>query len=1003
MSDARLDRLERVFQAAADLAPEERSGFLERECGDDVELRDRVEAMLRVLENDHSLPRPTFTETVATDRAGVEGPGTVIDRYKLLQKIGEGGFGVVYMAEQEQPVVRRVALKIIKLGMDTREVVARFEAERQALAMMDHANIARVLDGGATPGGRPYFVMELVRGVSITEYCDANKLATRERLALFIEVCHAVQHAHQKGIIHRDLKPSNVLVTLHDGKPIPKVIDFGVAKATHGRLTDKTLFTRYEQFIGTPAYMSPEQAEMSAIDIDTRTDIYALGVLLYELLTGTTPFDATTLFRAGFAEIQRVIRDEPPERPSLRVSTAAAATIASRGGRDGKELSRRIKGDLDWIVMKALEKERVRRYATANELAEDVNRHLQNEPVLAGRPGTIYRARKFLQRNQAAALSILLITLLLIGGIIGTSLGMFEAAQARDNALDAQRHAEAVTDFLVGTLSLTDPEVALRSDVSVRTLLDRAGDQVEAAFRDRPLAEARLRLTIGKAYASLAANGSAEGHLRRAIELFARHAAENRPVRYETLWALTHVLFQLERPDAMGVAQEARRVAHDHVRQVNPGLAESLDAFIEQVNHGAYSGDARAVEEASRLFRAGRDRSHREMKPDDPLWPLLADTWIAGGYTFWYGPAEAASQDWWAEAYEIQSRTLGPAHPDVANTLSQYVGVLNRAGRAAEAESRMREMIEALRGSFAKDSFQVAYAESMLGDNLVQQGKFEEAEPLLVRTHQIILELMGPTTVFVVDSYLRMLSLYDGWGRPDRAGPYRAEYATLLATLPYIGRYPMARHAFGPGTAEVGRCLDAIHEECGGISYAATEGTRVSDTLGADVDALVEVCAREFAVDDPLRNIVGRLLVGWSNALDPRKMANERRRIVDVAGEMLEPWRNVIPLDVADLLAMKADGAGPQGREIALEAFEVLRTVEVPDSWYTANARIRIARTLVKYGLSVEAEPILRRNHELVLKEWGADHPDAREARRWMVRLLRESGRVGEVGEWEWE
>ncbi len=328
-----------------------------------------------------------------------------IGRYKLLEKIGEGGCGVVYMAEQEEPIRRRVALKVIKPGMDTREVIARFEAERQALALMEHPNIARVFDGGATDAGRPYFVMELVRGLRITDYCDQKNLSTRQRLDLFMQVCQAVQHAHQKGIIHRDLKPSNILVTVNDGVPVPKVIDFGIAKATGPALTDKTFFTRFQQIIGTPAYMSPEQAEMTSVDIDTRSDIYSLGVLLYELLTGRTPFDTRELLRIGMEELLRTIREREPVRPSARLSTLAAeerTTVAQRRQTDPPRLINLIRGDLDWIVMKCLEKERARRYDTANELAADLKRHLNTEPVLARPPSVTYKFQKTVRRNRRA-------------------------------------------------------------------------------------------------------------------------------------------------------------------------------------------------------------------------------------------------------------------------------------------------------------------------------------------------------------------------------------------------------------------------------------------------------------------------------------------------------------------------------------------------------------------------------------------------------------------------
>ena len=363
-------------------APAEREAFVAEACAGDEALQREVQRLLAAHEEAGTYFEPPNSPEIEAELARLkpEEAGERIGPYKLLEQIGEGGFGTVWVAEQEQPVRRRVALKIIKLGMDTKEVIARFEQERQALAMMDHPNIAKVFDAGATQWGRPFFVMELVRGIKITDYCDQANLPTAERLALFIPVCHAVQHAHQKGIIHRDLKPSNILVTLHDGVPVPKVIDFGVAKATQQqRLTDLTVYTQFEQMIGTPLYMSPEQAEMSGLDIDTRSDIYSLGVLLYELLTGRTPFDPEALMRAGLDEIRRIIREQEPPKPSTALQTMAAdvrANVAQHRQADGAKLARLLRGDLDWIVMKALEKDRTRRYETANGLALDIQRSL---------------------------------------------------------------------------------------------------------------------------------------------------------------------------------------------------------------------------------------------------------------------------------------------------------------------------------------------------------------------------------------------------------------------------------------------------------------------------------------------------------------------------------------------------------------------------------------------------------------------------------------------------
>ena len=405
------DRAKLIFLAAIEEhAPEQWSAYLDEACEGDRALRRRVEGLLKAHQGqDALLDNPDVVLVGAIPLfEPTEQVGAIIGRYKLLERIGEGGMAVVYMAEQEQPMRRKVALKIIKLGMDTRQVIARFEAERQALAMMDHPNIAKVLDAGATETGRPYFVMELVIGISITECCDANNLSTKDRLGLFIQVCNAVQHAHQKGIIHRDIKPSNIMVTQRDGVPVPKVIDFGIAKATNQRLTEKTLFTRYAHIIGTPAYMSPEQAELSDLDIDTRSDIYSLGVLLYELLTGTTPFSEEELRKAGYIEMQRIIREQEPAKPSTKLTTLGKtlADVARRRGSTPDLLRKAVRGDLDWVVMKSLEKDRGRRYETAHALGEDIRRHLDHEPVQAASPSALYRLKKLARKYEALLAAI---------------------------------------------------------------------------------------------------------------------------------------------------------------------------------------------------------------------------------------------------------------------------------------------------------------------------------------------------------------------------------------------------------------------------------------------------------------------------------------------------------------------------------------------------------------------------------------------------------------------
>lgn len=436
-----------LFALLLEKPASERASFLNGVCAGDAQLRARLESLLAA----HDAPASALlvdeaarsTLAVKLTAAGVdERVGEKIGRYKLLEKVGEGGCGVVYVAEQAEPVHRRVALKVIKLGMDTKAVVARFEAERQALAMMDHPNIARVLDAGATETGRPFFVMELVRGIRITDYCDQNKLSTRDRLDLFIKVCQAIQHAHQKGIIHRDIKPSNILVTLHDGVPIPKVIDFGIAKATEGRLTDATVYTQLHQFIGTPAYMSPEQAEMSGLDIDTRSDIYALGVLLYELLTGKTPFDAQELMARGIDEMRRTIREQEPIRPSTRLATLQEEERTATARRHSIELPRliyQLKGDLDWVAMKCLEKDRTRRYETANGLAADLKRHLANEPVVARPPSAAYRLQKAISRNKLSFAAAAIVAFALLAGLALASAGLRQADRSQHRACGARR------------------------------------------------------------------------------------------------------------------------------------------------------------------------------------------------------------------------------------------------------------------------------------------------------------------------------------------------------------------------------------------------------------------------------------------------------------------------------------------------------------------------------------------------------------------------------------
>lgn len=557
-SDTALDRqVHDIFLDAVEIQqPGARADYLEEACQGSAPLRARVDALLASHRDDAFLEsavgraRPTVVDQMLPS----EGPGTMIGRYKLLQQIGEGGCGTVFMAEQEEPVSRRVALKVIKLGMDTKSVIARFEAERQALARMDHSNIARVLDAGATESGRPYFVMELVKGIPITRYCNENRLTIRQRLDLFVPVCQAIQHAHQKGIIHRDIKPSNILVARHDTTAVPKVIDFGIAKAIVGKLTDATLFTAFEQFIGTPAYMSPEQAQLSGLDIDTRSDVYSLGVLLYELLTGNTPFDASKLNSQGLDAMRRTILEVEPPRPSTRLSTLRGKSVTAAvetHGADSIRLANLVRGDLDWIVMKCLEKDRSRRYETANELAADITRNLTNEPVVARPPSVAYRFQKAYQRNKVVFAVTALITVILV---TATAFSTWQMQVARNSAAAelaakqeatataiaeraAREEAETVAKLLAEVFRSPDPKHDGRT-VTVAAALDRASRRLDTELASRPALKAAMQEALGDTYLALSLFKEAASLLEKVL---AYHRQDSSMEEADTLSVMSHL------------------------------------------------------------------------------------------------------------------------------------------------------------------------------------------------------------------------------------------------------------------------------------------------------------------------------------------------------------------------------------------------------------------------------------------------------------------------------
>src|SRR6266568_1209465 len=772
------DREIEVFNAALELPAAERGAYLDQICADDAALRQRVEELLQAGEQ-------------AGDRIG---------RYKLLQQIGEGGCGVVYMAEQEEPVHRRVALKVIKLGMDTKSVIARFEAERQALALMDHPNIAKVLDAGATDTGRPYFVMELVRGIKITDYCDQHNLSTEDRLHLFTQVCRAIQHAHQKGIIHRDIKPSNVLVTITEpGAPgCPKVIDFGIAKATTGQqLTDKTVFTAFEQFIGTPAYMSPEQATLTALEVDTRTDIYALGVLLYELLTGKTPLDQKELLAAGLDEIRRTIREKEPARPSTRLSTMLEGELtitAKHRHTDAPKLIHLLRGDLDWIVMKALEKDRARRYETANSLAMDVQRYLANEPVVARPPSKLYRLQKMARRNKLAFAAGAAVLLALVAGlVVSNSFYLREkasheqAVSAEKGALAAKREAVATFQFLTEDLlfQATPQQNSRERHLTLEQAVTEATRRLDqsAEIRQQPRLEATLRLALGRTYHKLGKSDEADRNLRRAFELRRGELGPTNLATLEAEFCLAEYLEELphEYSEAGTLLREVWRWRQQLLGAENRDTLEALQTYGVTLYQTAH------VTEAEQIARYIIPICERTLGPDDPL-TIESLISLAGCLAFRGDQAQAealtrevirrcdrsgANKDarfmqtkelahhrttqgdpveadrLLTEAIPLASREFGSTHPYVLHLQRVLARALAEEGCFVEAETLARQTLdERLRQSMDPEGN--GRTMLILGRALVQQGKLDEAQHLLQAALPLLREYIRNTDASAV-------------------------------------------------------------------------------------------------------------------------------------------------------------------------------------------------------------------------------------------------------------
>ena len=766
-----------IFAEALEIAsPEERAAFVRGACRDDDVLLQRVDSLLR----DHGDALEYFPEREDTVESVplAEGVGSEIGRYKLLQKIGEGGFGIVYMAEQREPVKRRVALKIIKLGMDTKQVVGRFEAERQALAMMDHPHIAKVLDAGATDTGRPYFVMELVSGISITKFCDEERLTTGLRIDLFLKVCAAIQHAHQKGVIHRDIKPSNVLVTMLDDRPAPKVIDFGIAKATQQELTDKTLFTRYEEFVGTPSYMSPEQMQFNAIGIDTRSDIYALGVLLYELLTGSQPFNAKKLLSASHEEIRRRIREELPPKPSTRVSRLSgkdATILADRRRTRPVNLGGALRGDLDSIVMKALEKDRSQRYESASSLARDLERYRNDQPIEARPPSLRYRLTKLYRRRRGAFAVALVVLVALAACGFGLVFGLVEERKGRAAAEASAAKAEATAAALAGMILEGSPYES--GDYSVHQMLLDYEEDLSRHLRDYPEMEAKLRRGIGFVLGARNQLSAAEESLKEALSLAETTNLKGTSFIISTRESLANV-YKRQRKRDLAIA-ETKRVLDLKTQLLGPDHPETLRSRVFWLSAMRNTdGSVLSSEELLARLEDVADRVKNRLDEDAYATTFLQARYFAITIANRLGHYDK-SERYCSERFDLLQKKHAnePNHPSVIATLQHKAEIARLQGNTNEALAVLEDAKRRAREWFGEKvtpyGIDLIIEETKAHRDAKNFEMMESAARSVVTLAETHLEVGHP---FLTDGAILLAHALREMGRPDEADEVSVRY-----------------------------------------------------------------------------------------------------------------------------------------------------------------------------------------------------------------------------------